>query len=173
MAYDTKRYDDDARLWAQALAADPKLGDDRRAQHRYNAACAAALAGCGQGADDPRPDDDARAALRRGALEWLKAERTAWSKFLDSDGPKARAAVDAILRHWKEDADLAGVRDGTALATLPADERRAWEAFWKDVNALLKGEARPGPAGPEPSGSPAGPKPSTPKLARPSSEPRP
>ena len=30
--------------FADALAADPKLADDRQAQHRYNAACAAALA---------------------------------------------------------------------------------------------------------------------------------
>src|SRR5262249_4783851 len=44
-----------ARLYAEALAADPKLADDRGAQHRYNAACAAALAGCGRAKDDPPP----------------------------------------------------------------------------------------------------------------------
>ena len=65
MAYDTKRYAAAARLWAEALEADPTLADDRRAQHRYNAACAAALAAAGQGEDDPKPDDAARAALRR------------------------------------------------------------------------------------------------------------
>ena len=48
-AYDKALHATAARLWAEALAADPKLGDDRQAQHRYNAACAAALAGCGQG----------------------------------------------------------------------------------------------------------------------------
>ncbi len=32
------------RLYSDALEADPKLADDRQAQHRYNAACAAALA---------------------------------------------------------------------------------------------------------------------------------
>ena len=36
-----------ARLWSDAFAADPSLA----AGHRYNAACAAALAGCGNGAD--------------------------------------------------------------------------------------------------------------------------
>ena len=49
MAYDAKRHAAAARLWSEALAADPKLGDDREAQHRYNAACAAALAGCRPG----------------------------------------------------------------------------------------------------------------------------
>jgi hypothetical protein len=48
--------------------------------------------------------------------------------------------------------------------------RRAWEDFWKDVDALLKGAAPPKPAGSEPSGTaavrpgeaPAGSKPSAP-----------
>ncbi len=30
-----------ARFYAEALAANPRLADDRRAQHPYNAACAA------------------------------------------------------------------------------------------------------------------------------------
>ena len=51
MCYDRALHAHAARMWAEALATDPKLGDDRQAQPRYNAACAAALAGCrpGQG----------------------------------------------------------------------------------------------------------------------------
>jgi tetratricopeptide (TPR) repeat protein len=138
MLYDAKRHAAAARLWSEALAADPKLGDDRGAQHRYDAACAAALAAAGRAEGEPPPDAAARAELRRKALDWLRAELAAWSKLLDSGDPKARAAIAPTLQHWKEDSDLAGVRDGDALATLPADERRAWEAFWKDVDALLK-----------------------------------
>ena len=74
MCYDTKRYAAAARFWARRLAADPKLGDDRQAEHRYNAACAAALAAAGQGEDEPPPDDRARARCRDQALDWLKAE---------------------------------------------------------------------------------------------------
>src|SRR5262249_29641769 len=55
MCYDTKRHAAAARFWADALAADPKLGDDRAAGHRYNAACSAALAASGAGVDDPKP----------------------------------------------------------------------------------------------------------------------
>jgi hypothetical protein len=44
MAYDRKHLVAAARLWAEALESDSKLGDDRRTQSHYNAACAAALA---------------------------------------------------------------------------------------------------------------------------------
>ena len=54
MCYDTKHHAAAARFWAEALAADPKLGDDRQAGHRYNAACAAALAGCRAGGGRPQ-----------------------------------------------------------------------------------------------------------------------
>ena len=40
-----------ARLYAEALAAAPRLAEDLRAGHRFNAARAAALAGCGHGDD--------------------------------------------------------------------------------------------------------------------------
>ena len=93
MLYDAKRYPAAARLWSEALAADPKLGDDRRAQHRYIAARAAALAAAGRGKDEPPPDAAAKAELRRKALDWLRAELAAWSKVLDSGDPKAGAAV--------------------------------------------------------------------------------
>ena len=149
MAYDAKRYAAAARLWSDALAADPKLGDDRRAPHRYNAVCAAVLAAAGRAEGEPPPDAAAKAELRRKALDWLRAELAAGSKVLDSGEAKARAAVSPALRHWKQDPDLAGVRDVDALATLDDDERRAWEARWKNVDAILKSEARPGPAGSE------------------------
>ncbi len=145
MCYDTKRHAAAARFWAEALAADPKLGDDRQAGHRYNAACAAALAGAGQGTDDPKPDDAARARLRGQALDWLKAERAAWAKVLDSSDPQARSLVQQTLQHWQADTDLAGVRDAGALAKLPEAERVAWRSLWADVDALLARSRRVGP----------------------------
>src|SRR5262249_14464803 len=75
LCYDKGLHAAAAGLWADALAADPKLGDDRKTQPRYSAACAAALAGCGQSKDDPPPDEAARARLRKQALDWLKAEQ--------------------------------------------------------------------------------------------------
>ena len=43
-----------------------------------------------------------------------------------------------MLQHWKEDGDLAGIRDPEALAKLPAEEQRVWRALWADVDALLQ-----------------------------------
>jgi superkiller protein 3 len=125
-----------ARLWSRALLDDPGLGDDRKAQHRYNAACAAALAAAGKGADEPAPDGGTRAALRAQALGWLKGEYDAWVKLLDTGKPQDRATVAKTLAHWAQDADLASVRDAGALDDLPEAERAAWRALWSDVDAL-------------------------------------
>jgi tetratricopeptide (TPR) repeat protein len=126
------------RLYADAFAADPKLADDRRAQHRYNAACDAALAAAGEGEDSVKLDAAAKTKLRRQALDWLNAEVSTWSKLLDSAPPQARAAMVQILSHWQKDGDLAGMRDQDALRKLPADERAACARLWADVAALLK-----------------------------------
>src|SRR5262249_32950061 len=45
------------RFYADAFAEQPQLAEDLLAPHRYNAACAAALAGCGQGKDAGQLDD--------------------------------------------------------------------------------------------------------------------
>src|SRR5262249_41712331 len=119
MCYDTKRYTAAARFWAEALAADPKLGDDRQALHRYNTASAASRAGNGQGTADPKPAAGARARLRSQALGWLMAERAAWAKVLDAGGMQARSIVQQDIEHWRADPDLAGVRDRSSLAKLP------------------------------------------------------
>jgi hypothetical protein len=136
MCFDTKRFAAAARLWAKALESDPKLGDDRQAGHRYNAVCAAALAASGRGQDDPPPDDAAKAKLRGQALGWLEAERDAWAELVDFGPPQARAFVAQTLRHWKVDANLAGVRDADALVKLPGDERKEGQDLWADVDRL-------------------------------------
>jgi serine/threonine-protein kinase len=143
MCHDTKRQATAARFWAEALEADPKLGDDRQAQHRYNAACTAALAGSGQTKDDPPPNDDAKAKLRGQALGWLRAELAAWAKVLETGPAPLQAGVVPTLQHWKGDADLAGVRDAAALAKFPEGERKEWQALWAEVDALLKRVGQP------------------------------
>jgi serine/threonine-protein kinase len=126
-----------ARLYAEALVADPRLTDDRQAAHAYNAACCAALAGCGKGKDDLPPDDRTRAKLRGQALDWLRDELAAWSKLLDGGTPDAPARVQQALAHWKADSDLAGLRDSTALVKLPEDEQRACQILWSAVEVIL------------------------------------
>ena len=43
----------------------------------------------------------------------------------------------STLKHWKEDTDLAGIRDAAALAKLPQEERAACKQLWGDVDGLL------------------------------------
>jgi serine/threonine-protein kinase len=138
LCLDQDRYAAAARLLGEVLAADPNLGDDRRNGHRYNAACYAALAGCGKSKDDPPLDEPARAALRQQSLGWLKAERDAWARQLEAGAPPDRAVVIKNLKHWQQDADLAGVRGDDALAKLPDEEQKAWRDMWSDVEGLLK-----------------------------------
>jgi tetratricopeptide (TPR) repeat protein len=135
-AYDTRRFALAAKLWSEALAADPRVAADRQKQHPYNAACAAALAASGQGITPPS-DDEAKLKLRQQALAWLKGELAAWLAILENGPAQARPVVARTLQHWKVDADLAGVRDEVALAALPEDERKDWESLWADVDALL------------------------------------
>ncbi len=127
VAYDQKKFAFATRLWAEALANDPKLAEEPLSQHRYNAARAAALAAAGQGKDEPPLDDAAKAKLRGQALDWLKAELTFWGK------AQPRLAIVQTLLQWQEESDLAGIRDTATLARLPAEEEKAFTRFWADV----------------------------------------
>jgi eukaryotic-like serine/threonine-protein kinase len=137
-AYDTKRFAIAARLWGEALERDPKLVDDRKTGHRYNAACSAALAGSGQGTDQPPPTEAEKRKLRQRALDWLTAELEVWTKLLESATAEQRAVIVQTLHHWRAtDTDLAGIRDEAELARLPDAERQAFRKLWADVDALL------------------------------------
>ena len=57
---------------------------------------------------------------------------------MESGTAPARAAAQKTLEHWKEDADLVGVRDPAALAKLPEAERAEWRKLLADVEATLK-----------------------------------
>jgi len=137
LCHPKKLYGASARFWSEAFQAQPKLADDMQGQNRYNAACDAALAGSGQGKDDLPLDDAARARWRNQAIDWLKADLTAWSKLLGSGPPQVRQSIQQALQHWKVDTDLAGLRDAAALAKLPENEQKACRALWAEVDALL------------------------------------
>jgi tetratricopeptide (TPR) repeat protein/serine/threonine protein kinase len=126
-------------LAAAAFDADGRQADDLKAGHRYDAACAAALAGCGAGKDADKLKGKERADLRRQALTWLRADLEAWGRQLDRDPDKARAAVTVAkdLQHWLAETAFAGVRGPAALAKLPEDERQPWQKLWDDVADTL------------------------------------
>jgi serine/threonine-protein kinase len=137
-----QRFAASARWYAEVFAAQPKLAEAVAAGHRYNAACAAALAGCGQGKDAADLDDKERARLRRQAQDWLRADLTAWARQLPGATPATRDGIQKTLAHWQEDSDFAGVRCEPALAKLPETEREPWRKLWADVAATLAATGR-------------------------------
>jgi hypothetical protein len=104
---------------------------------RYNAACAAALAGVGVGPLAATLAEAERHKLRREALDWLQAEFGANAK--QAQGP----SIDAILRgedrlnYWQIDEDLSGIREPKALDKLSAEEKQLWQKLWANVKQAL------------------------------------
>jgi tetratricopeptide (TPR) repeat protein len=133
-----KRYAASARLYADAFAAEPKLAADLGQQHRYNAACSAALASAGQGEDAPLLPDKVVGMFRHWALSWLRDDLTAYAKLAGQNNPALKQAIQQRLAHWRRDPDFSSVRDQQALDRLPQDERAAWQALWRDVDGLAK-----------------------------------
>jgi serine/threonine-protein kinase len=134
------------RFYEEAFVAEPKLADDLQRQPRYNAACAAALAGCGQGKDAGGLPDKEYVGLRRQALEWLRADLTVYRQDLERVPDKVGPVVRERLQHWQQDTDFAGVRGPEALTKLPELERQQWQQLWLDVAVTLaraEGKASP------------------------------
>jgi tetratricopeptide (TPR) repeat protein len=127
-----KHYVAAACLYRDAFAAAPTLADNVPTDARYLAACAAAMAGCGQGKDADKLDGKDRARWRTQALDWLRQDLAGWGK------AQASAEVHHRLRRWQADASLDGVRARQTLARMPDEERKQWESLWSDVDALLQ-----------------------------------
>jgi tetratricopeptide (TPR) repeat protein len=126
-----------ARLAREAMVAQPDLVASPANGVRYNAACAAAPAGCGLGEDAPQLTDAERAGYRRQALDWLRADLDLLRGLLDKDPNKARPAVAQQMQHWLHDSDFNGLRGPDALTKLPEAERKDWQKLWADVQRLL------------------------------------
>jgi eukaryotic-like serine/threonine-protein kinase len=137
LAYEHKKFTIAARLWAEALASDPKLVDDIRAQHFYKAARAACMAADGRSKEEPPLDDVAKAKLHGQALDWLKEELNACGRLLESRPPQDRELILFELSSWKHDPNFAGIRDTAALAKLPVEGQKEFTQLWADVAALL------------------------------------
>ena len=93
-----------ARLYSDAIEATPKLVSER-----YNAACAAALAGTNADTEAAALDEKEKACWRRQALDWLRQKLEQHRKTLAS-GPVERPwQIQETLAYWRRDPDLVGV----------------------------------------------------------------
>jgi tetratricopeptide (TPR) repeat protein/tRNA A-37 threonylcarbamoyl transferase component Bud32 len=154
-----RRYQSATRLYTAALTAQPALAADVVKGHRYHAAAAAALAAAGQGLDAGRLPAQDRAALRRQAQAWLRADLQRFTQIVadlrKGDRPPAspletltgqppklrpidRLLVCGRLTQWQADPDLASLRADKALAQLPAEEQTDWHKLWAEVAQLEK-----------------------------------
>jgi serine/threonine protein kinase/Flp pilus assembly protein TadD len=132
------------RLYCDAFAADPALAEKLGSPaSRYDAACAAALAGCGQGNDADQTDDKERARLRRQALDWLRADLAAYRQLLAKEPDKIGPVVNERMQQWLADKDFVHVRGSEALDKLPEAERREWQKLWSEVEELRQKVAKP------------------------------
>ena len=125
-----------ARLYAAAFASDPGLAEDLQAGRRYSAACSAALAGSGAGADCAGMSAEERRGWRDQARAWLRADLAAWdTRIGDSVAPDG--VLLAKLVNWRVDPALAGLRERRSLEALSADERQECLALWNEVDVLV------------------------------------
>jgi hypothetical protein len=126
-----------ARWFAEAFAASPEVAVDPRSGLRYRATRAAALAADGQGDDAGELDAPERAHWRKQAVDWLQGDLVLWRKLLESSMPETRTIIHQTLRHWKEDVDLASLRNAALVVKLPMAEQDACRRLWMEVEALL------------------------------------
>jgi hypothetical protein len=82
------------------------------------------------------------ALLQAPAHRWLLADLAAWTRKLEAAQPEDRKVVQETPAHWREDTDLAGVRDRESLAKLSEGERKEWAKLWAGVAALLERAGR-------------------------------
>jgi Flp pilus assembly protein TadD len=152
------------RFYSEAFDEEPKLPDDLNAQHRYDAACAAALAGCGQGKDADQLDSKERARLRQQALDWLRADLKAYQQLMEKSAGKAGPVIAQRMQHWLGETDFAGLRGEEALAKLPEAERQAWHKLWQEVEELRRSAAATTKSPNQPQGKEGWPRPTGPSA---------
>src|SRR5262249_10112778 len=119
-----------ARFYQRVFTDEPAFADDAANGHRYNAACAAALAGTGPGKDAAMLSEPERVRWRQQALTWLRADLGRLDKDVQSGQGGPRQAAAKVLQHWLRDPDFTQVRDAAALARLPEAEQQAWRDLW-------------------------------------------
>jgi hypothetical protein len=87
----------------------------------------------------PPAAEAARGRLRQQALALLRAEVAAQAQQLSSASPAEATAARQVLETLCDLPVLARVHNPAALANLPESERQEWQAFWQEVEGLLRG----------------------------------
>ena len=135
--YHRRRHALAARFYSGAFTADPKLIADPLEEHRFNAACCAALASGESANRAADPLDQQRTRWRQQALAWLRADLTQYDEMAPQKSKKIKLIASELVI-WQHAADLAAVRDKQTLDHLPSDEQTQWRDLWSAVSELIK-----------------------------------
>jgi eukaryotic-like serine/threonine-protein kinase len=132
------RFRETARLYADALAAEPALVRNLVSVHRFNAARYAALAGCSKGANIATLGEPERKQMREQSRRWLREELAACKTALDSDPTGSRDRVRLVLNRCRQTPDLAGLREPNEVEKLTPDERKDCAALWDEFGVVIE-----------------------------------
>jgi tetratricopeptide (TPR) repeat protein len=128
-----------AHLYADAFDAAPSLAQVTGVRHRWQAARAAAQAGCGRGEDATTLKQQEKENWRSQARRWLRAELAALNSFQDANpSASTRETIRLMLTECLAEPDLTGLRELAELEKLSADEQKDCTALWDEVRSLLK-----------------------------------
>jgi tetratricopeptide (TPR) repeat protein len=130
-----RRYVFAVKLYSWAFAVDFAWADDIKKAHRYNAACLASMAAAGKDEEMTVFGTEEWGYLTGLALKWLQVDLA--QRKTQAQEPNQLLELRDQLTHWKNDPDLATIRDPAWLAAMPPTDRKLWEAFWRDVDAAL------------------------------------
>jgi len=128
-----------ARLYASAIEKSNQSAKQILSLDRYQAACAAVQAGCGDGDEAVAMADGERARWRATGLAWLEGELIALLE-RNRDGRLGDLELHSTLERWQADPALAGIRDQTEIEGLAEPERESMVIFWARVEGLLQGD---------------------------------
>jgi hypothetical protein len=85
-----------------------------------------------------------RAGLRKQARDWLRLDLVAWAKKLETGTAAERIQARKTLAPWRDEADLAAIRNPGAEDRLSPAERQESRALWRDFDTLVERARGPG-----------------------------
>jgi serine/threonine-protein kinase len=124
------------RIFDIAFSKEATLKPGPKSPDRFQAACAAALAGCGAGNDTAGLDIKTRKQMRAKSLRWLRADLDYWYNHFMNGKMAERLAAAQAMHAWKDEKNLEAVREPAQLAQFPEAERLEWQELWSAVDAL-------------------------------------
>ncbi len=118
-------------MYLAAFEAEPSFEKDFEKQHRYDAACLAALTF----------EETGDAKVQSQCLKWLEDEFKLHQSIYAKEKEK-RPLVQKRWSHWLQDPDLKAVREQPQLKKLPDEDHQAWDSFWQRVASTQEAAAK-------------------------------